>query len=123
MHREIRSIDRPLAMESHALLFLFTGLIALLVALDLWPSLAAWLNNTFQLSLPYSNYFLTIYGVPMRFAMWAAVFGCARAAFTSLESLLAGRLGADLAIALAVLGAILLNQPLVGAEVVLIGLV
>src|SRR5207248_8569559 len=57
-----------------------------------------------------------------RFALIAAVLGGSRILYTSLESLFEGRLGADLALALACIAAILINEPLVAAEVVFIGL-
>jgi heavy metal translocating P-type ATPase len=123
MHRELRSIDRPFLRESHGLLYAFTLLIAFLVSLDLWPVLAAWLNPTFALNLPAGSSTVSVFGTSIRWAMIAAVFGALRTLTTSLESLVAGRLGADLALALAVLAAILLDQPLVAAEVISIGLV
>jgi Cu+-exporting ATPase len=122
MHREIRSIDRPFAMESHLLLYAFTLLIGVLVGLDLWPMIAPWLNRVTGLSLPYGSDSVTLFGFTLRWAMMAAILGGTRALMTSIESLAAGRLGADLAIALAVVAAILLNQPLVAAEVLFIGL-
>jgi len=122
MHREIRSVDRPFATESSILLFAFTALIGLLVGLDLWPAIAPWINGSTGLSLPYGSDSVAILGFTLRWAMLAAVLGGTRALMTSVESLAVGRLGADLAIALAVVAAILLNQPLVAAEVVFIGL-
>lgn len=123
MHRELRSIDRPFAMESQALLYLFTIFIGVCVGLDLWPSLATWLNQSFSLSLPIGSDTINLLGYQIRWAMLAAMIGGVRALYTSLDSLLHGRLGADLALALAVLAALLLNQPLVAAEVLFIGLV
>ena len=52
----------------------------------------------------------------------AAVLGGARILYGALDSLFAGRLGADLALALACIAAILIGEPLVAAEVVFIGL-
>ncbi len=123
MHRELRSIDKPFAMESQAALYVFTFCIALLVGLDLWPSLATWLNRIGGLSLPVGSETISLLGYTFRWATLAAFLGGTRAFVTSAESLLAGRLGADLALALAVLAALLLNQPLVAAEVILIGLI
>lgn len=123
MHRELRSIDKPFAMESQAALYVFTFCIALLVGLDLWPSLATWLNRVGGLSLPVGSETISLLGYTFRWATLAAFLGGTRAFVTSAESLLAGRLGADLALALAVLAALLLNQPLVAAEVILIGLI
>src|SRR5207245_1527462 len=53
----------------------------------------------------------------------AAVIGGARILYTSLQSLFEGRIGADLALAIATIAAILINEPLVAAEVVFIGMV
>lgn len=122
MHRELRAIDRPFTRESHALLYLFTFLITLLLGLDLWPSISTWLNQLLGLSLPVGNSTVSLFGFTARWAMLAAILGGIRTLTTSLESLLSGRLGADLALALAVLAALLLNQPLVAAEVIVIGL-
>ncbi|MBL8823427.1 MAG: heavy metal translocating P-type ATPase [Planctomycetia bacterium] len=123
MHREIRSIEEPFAMESQALLYLTTGCIGLLVGFDIWPTVANWLNQLFEISLPTGSSSMTVGTYTVRWAMLAAILGGTRVLYTSLESLLAGRLGADLALALAVLAALLLNQPLVAAEVILIGLI
>ena len=57
-----------------------------------------------------------------RYALIAAVIGGARVLYGSLESLFEGRIGADLALAIASLAAILIDEPLVAAEVVFIGL-
>lgn len=123
MHREIRSIDKPFAVESHALLYLFTLIIALLVGLDLWPWIAGWINNSLGTSLPAGSSTFTLWGYTIRWAMVAAVLAGSRSFYTSLESLLAGRIGAELALTVAMLAALLLNQPLVAAEVLFIGLV
>src|SRR5207245_6455648 len=53
----------------------------------------------------------------------AAVIGGARILYTSLQSLLEGRIGADLALAIACIAAILINEYLVAAEIVFIGMV
>src|SRR5262249_55015780 len=53
----------------------------------------------------------------------AAVIGGARVLYNSLESLFEGRIGSDLALAIACLAAIVLKEPLVAAEVVFVGLV
>ncbi len=123
MHREIRSIEKPLAMESSLPLYGITLLTAILLALDLWPLFATWLNSSFGLSLPVGSTGFQLGSWTLRWATIAAMLGGARALITALESLLAGRTGADLALALAVLAALFLNQPLVAAEVVLIGLI
>ena len=60
------------------------------------------------------------YGVPWpkgpdRYAAWFVV------SLASLTALFEGRVGADLALAIAAVSAIVINEPLVAAEVVLIG--
>src|SRR5262245_26735933 len=98
--------------------------MAVLIGLDtLWPSLARWLNSSLGSTLPTFDEGLTIAGEAYRFALIAAVLGGGRVLFSSMESLLGGKLGADLALALAAMAAILIKQPLVAAEVVFIGLV
>ena len=111
MHREISHTDQAFYRERNLSLYLMTGLIGLLIGADLWPSLAAWLS-TKGVELPtwprefYGNY---------RFALLAAVLGGARILYGSIESLLEGRLGADLALAIATIAAILIGEPLVAA--------
>jgi Cu+-exporting ATPase len=118
MHREISHTEQAFYRERNLSLYLMTGLIGLLIGADLWPSLAGWLS-TKGLELPtwqrefYGNY---------RFALLAAVLGGARILYGSVESLLEGRLGADLALAIATIAAILIGEPLVAAEVVFIGM-
>src|SRR4029078_13600048 len=51
-----------------------------------------------------------------------AVRAAARILYGALASLMEGRLGADLAVALACIAAILIDEPLVAAEVVFIAL-
>jgi Cu+-exporting ATPase len=116
MHREISHTDEAFHQESNLSLYLLTGLLGLLIGLDLWPKLVSWLGMTGLAVLPG-----TIFG--QSFALIAAVLGGARILYTSVEGLLEGRLGADLALALACIAAILLGEPLVAAEVVFIGLV
>src|SRR5205085_4316841 len=87
---------------------------------DLWPALVAWLG-TQGIDLSAYSWPRTVFGY--RYAFLAAVIGGARVLYSSLESLFAGRLGADLALAVACLAALLINEPLVAAEVVFIGLV
>ncbi|HEY2784147.1 MAG TPA: cation-translocating P-type ATPase family protein [Fimbriiglobus sp.] len=91
--------------------------VGLLVA-DVWPLLADWLS-TLGLDLPRGG--RNLFG--FRLALWAAVLGGAKSLYGALERLGEGKLGADLAIAIACIAAILLNEPLVAAEVVVIGLV
>ncbi len=118
MHREISHADRNFAPESHLSLYLLTGLLGLLIGLDLWPAFAAWMSER-GLALPgtwpreFAGY---------RLALLAAILGGARVLYGSLESLFEGRIGADLALAIACIAAILFNKPLVAAEVVFIGM-
>ncbi len=119
MHREISHTDEAFHQESNRALYLLTGLIGLLIGLDLWPAVAAWLRPQ-GLDLP--SWSREFYG-PYRFALLAAVLGGARILYGSVESLLEGRLGADLALAIACIAAILIGEPLVAAEVVFIGMV
>src|SRR5262245_38974324 len=118
MHRELSNVDEAFAPPRFAGLYLLTALLVALTGLDLWPEIAGWLNS-FDLNLPiYSN---KLFGV--RYALIAAVIGGARVLYGSLESLFEGRFGADLALAIACIAAILINEPLVAAEVVFIGMI
>jgi Cu+-exporting ATPase len=114
MHREISHSDANFAAESPLPLYAFTGLLAVLLGLDLYPKLATLLGW----AAPWASDALG-----SRFALIAAVVGGARILYGSLQSLLDGKLGADLALAVACLAAILMNEPLVAAEVVFIGMV
>jgi Cu+-exporting ATPase len=117
MHREISHIDSSFEQESRTALYVLTGLLGLLLLADVWPSIARWIG-TWGPSLPtWSN---EIYGY--RIALLAAVLGGARVLYGSLDSLLAGRIGADLAIAIACIAAIVLREPVVAAEIVFVGL-
>src|SRR5271165_3597330 len=118
MHRAISHTDPHFEEESRLTLYLLTGLLGLILAADLWPILVRWLG-AWGSGLPtWSN---EIGGY--RLALIAAVIGGARTLYGSLDALFAGRVGADLALALACVAAILLREPLVAAEVVFIGLV
>lgn len=116
MHREISHAEHDFQPESNRSLYLLTALIGLLIGLDLWPALVRWAG----LSLP--TWPQEFYG-PYRFALLAAVLGGARILYGSIESLLEGKLGADLALAIACIAAILIGEPMVAAEVVFIGMV
>src|SRR5262245_20428324 len=118
MHRELTTVDEAFRPPRVASLYLLTGVLLALVLRDLWPDFAIWLNSL-GADLPSGTN--TIFGV--RYALIAAVIGGARVLFGSLESLAEGKLGADLALAIACIAAILIGEPLVAAEVVLIGLV
>ena len=117
MHRELNTAGNPFRAEAPLGLYTLTALVGGLLAADLWPLLAGWVRgqglDTVTWSSDLSGY---------RFALIAAVIGGARVLFNSLESLFEGRVGADLALAVACLAAILINKPLVAAEVVFIGL-
>jgi Cu+-exporting ATPase len=115
MHREISHTDSAFAPESNTPLYAMTGLLGVLLALDLFPRLGGWMGWSLFAGWP-----LDING--WRFALVAAVLGGARIVYGSLQGLLEGRVGADVALALACISAILLNEPLVAAEVVFIGL-
>ena len=116
MHREISHSDANFEQQSTTPLYLFTGLLALLLGLDLLPRLANWLGVPAWTPWPSE-----IAGY--RFALIAAVLGGARVLYGSLQSLLEGKLGADLALAIACLAAIFMYEPLVAAEVVFIGMI
>jgi Cu+-exporting ATPase len=117
MHREIAPTDGVLARPANTGLYLFTATLGLLMLRDVWPTLTPWLKSV-GLDLPTgTNTFLSY-----RYALIAAVFGGARILYGSLDALVAGRLGADLAVALACIAAILIGEPLVAAEVVFIAL-
>src|SRR5262249_29591467 len=115
MHREISHTDPTFQSESNLSLYLLTGLLGVLIGLDLWPTVASWFPGDGLPSWPteWKGY---------RFAHLAAIIGGARILFTSLEGLLEGRIGADLALAIACIAAILINEPLVAAEIVFIGM-
>jgi Cu+-exporting ATPase len=118
MHREISHGDQKFESESRLSLYLLTALLGVLLAADFWPAFARWVSGWGPKLPTYSNEF---YGY--RLALLAAVLGGARALYGSLDALFAGRVGADLAIALACVAAILLKEPLVAAEIVFIGMV
>src|SRR5262249_26773689 len=58
-----------------------------------------------------------------RIAQLAAILGGARILYTSIDSLLEGKIGADLALPIACVAAVLIGEPFVAAEVVFIGVV
>ncbi|MCS7167608.1 MAG: cation-translocating P-type ATPase family protein [Gemmatales bacterium] len=123
MHREISYLDSMFRRESHVGLYAFTVFIGILLGLAVWPELTGWLSTWWKVAWPRVPSGITVAGREVSWALLAAVLGGARILYGALESLLAGRFGADLALALAVIAAILINQPLVAAEVVFIGLV
>ena len=110
MHREISHTDTALAPPRNVGLYVMTGLLGLVIVADLvlW-----WISG--QSESPG-----VVFG--FRLAMVAAVLGAARILYTSIESLLEGRLGADIALAIAVIASIYLREYLVAAEIVFIGM-
>src|SRR5438105_4343366 len=117
MHREIRHADSAFGSERKLSLYLLTGLIGLLIAADLWPVIADWLSARGIAILSWPR---QLGGY--RIAVAAAVIGGARLLYGALESLFEGRIGADIALAIAAVAALLINEPLVAAEVVFIGM-
>jgi Cu+-exporting ATPase len=119
MHREIRHADHAFHAESNHSLYFLTAVIGILIGADLWPAIADWLAGQ-GFALPtWPREIRSGY----RFALVAAVIGGARVLYTSIEGLLEGRVGADLALAVACVAAVLFRKPLVAAEVVFIGMV
>jgi Cu+-exporting ATPase len=113
MHREISHTDETFRQDNNAWLYLLTGLLGLLIGLDLLPRVAGiWLPSWWPAS---------VYG--LSFALIAAILGGARILYNTVERLYEGRIGADLALALACIAAIWLRENLVAAEIVFIGLV
>lgn len=100
--------------DAHALpamgrLYLLTALVAVLVAADLafgWLGYESWRNP---------------WGVNL--SLLAALAGGSRIIYASLAAMWEGRVGADLALAIAMLAALALKEYWVGAEVVLIAMV
>ncbi len=117
MHREISHADSAFQQESRIGLYLLTGLIGLLIGADVWPILARWIATWGPALASWSN---EPYGY--RIALVAAILGGARTLYGSLNSLFEGRIGADLAVAIACIAAILVQEPLVAAEIVFIGM-
>lgn len=102
-----------LAKHDSRPLYLMTALLGALIAADL---LLGW--------APVQSIFpqLTNEILGFRLALIAAVIGGSRVLYLSLEVLLAGEVGSDLALALAAIAAILIGEPLVAAEVVFIAM-
>src|SRR5262249_54512593 len=114
MHREISRADQVFYQERNLPLYLLTALIGSLIGLDLWPAFADWAN----IGLIWSQEIYPGY----RIALVAAIIGGARVLFNSFEQLLEGKWGADLALGIACVAAILFGKPLVAAEIVFIGM-
>src|SRR2546423_1118235 len=103
MHREFDPAAEPFDRPSHTRLYLFTAVVGGLPLAALGPRVADWLAGL-ALALPAWRP-RELFGY--RLALVAAAVGGARAFFTSLEGLLfAGRVGADLAIAVACFAAV-----------------
>jgi Cu+-exporting ATPase len=119
MHRELRHGEEAFDRESPLALYLLTGLLGVLLGADLWPIFARWLTSVGGPALPTWPNEVGGY----RLALVAAVIGGARTLYGSINALLEGRVGADLALAIACVAAVLLNEPLVAAEIVFIGMV
>ncbi len=115
MHREISHTDATFRQESNLPLYTMTAPIGALIGLDFLPRLSAWLGIASLASWPIG---VGVY----RFALIAAVLGGARILYGALQSVLEGRIGADLALAIACIAAILIGEPLVAAEIVFIGM-
>ncbi len=120
MHRELTSIERPFHKESNLGLYLFTGLLLVLLGLDIWPYVTAWLTGE---SFPATPPRIALGAWSVRYAILAGLFGLFRLTYSTLTNLMAGRLGADLAMLVAVIAAFAIQEPLVAAEVLLIGLI
>jgi Cu+-exporting ATPase len=86
----------------------FTALLGILIGADVLLGLIGWDRGRFPLGLS-----------P---AMIAALLGAVYIVYGTLQSLLHGRIGADLALAQACLAALIIGQPFVAAEVVFIAL-
>jgi Cu+-exporting ATPase len=119
MHREIAHADEPFAPESRLSLYLLTAFLGVFIGLDVWPAFASWSASAWGWSLPSWPRYLGGYQWA---ALVAAVIGGARILYGSIESLFEGRIGADLALAIACVAAIIFRKPLVAAEVVFIGM-
>src|SRR5262249_40058775 len=96
MHRELSHADAAFGRPRTLGLYAATALLGLLLALDFLPAAAGGLRAW---GLPAPPWGRELFGY--RFALIAAVLGGARVLYGALDSLLDGRLGADLALAIA----------------------
>src|SRR5947208_1103310 len=104
MHREISHTDAAFHEESNLSLYLMTALLGVLMVVDLGPRVAAWAGWQALAGWPQG---LGDY----RFALIAVILGGARIVYGALQGLLEGKIGADIALAIACIAAILINEP------------
>ncbi|QDV33161.1 cation-translocating P-type ATPase family protein [Tautonia plasticadhaerens] len=95
--------------DEHRRLYAFTGLLGTLIGLDLLLSSLA--PSAWRAPLGVSPVWV------------AALIGALRIVYQALEALAKGRVGADVALAVAALAALALREPFVAAEVVFIAMV
>jgi Cu+-exporting ATPase len=117
VHRQLNTSDEPFRSEAPLGLYALTALVGGLLFADVERYFAGWLQ---AVGVDVPAWEPMAFGY--RFALIAAVIGGARVLYNSLESLFDGRIGADFALAIACLAAIVLKEELVAAEVVFIGL-
>ena len=114
MHREYRPDDAHLTVltadpgDDERALIAFTALLGGLIGLDLVLGLFGWDTARWPLGLSPT--------------MIAALLGAVAIVYGALQSLIRGRIGADLALAQACLAALIIGQPFVAAEVVFIAM-
>src|SRR6187200_2325182 len=111
MHRAFDTSETPFQSRSSTGLFLFTALVGGLLLADVLPLLLSWLGN-WNPGVPTWNRSLGT----IRFALIAAVLGTARHLFAAFDRIREGKVGSDLAVAIAGLAAIVIDEPLVAAE-------
>src|SRR6516162_9462044 len=117
MHREISHVDQAFGRKSNLPLYVLTALIGAILAVHLWPDFVRLVGGE-RWGLP--TWPQKIYGYDIAF--FAAVIGGARILYGALDSLVEGRIGADLALAVACIVAIYpLDKADVAAEIVFIG--
>src|SRR5437899_1964269 len=102
MHREISHADEAFGRQTNLALYLLTGFVGLILGIHFWPDLVRAIGSAWGLP----TWPQEVYGY--KIALIAAAVGLARILFASLDSLLQGRLGADLALVIASIAAILL---------------
>jgi P-type Cu+ transporter len=119
VHREFDPTESPFKPRLPLGLYLLTAIVVALLLHDLAPYLigfAQWLGVE-----PGFTVAREFYG--FRYALIAAVLGGARILIGALEKLTEGHIVADLAVGVACIAAILLGEPLIAAEVVVISLI